>query len=99
VHDCTQCAVISADGTRPGDAPPRTAAARTAGQRHADRSPRGQRVAADIAEGRREWKDGPPAGSAYGTARGMSEQLAARRTHRRQNDGQDGVDRGLQSSP
>ena len=57
------------------------------------RAPRGQRIAAGVAQRRRERQDRVPAGVADRPPCGMREQLAAGRARRRQNDGEEGVSR------
>ena len=83
---------------RGGGAP----APRAPRQRHADRAPGRQRIAAAVAERRREREDRAPARGADRTARRVIEQLAAGRAGRREDDRQRGrrsanADRRMQS--
>jgi len=57
VNDRAQRAVVFTDCTRPLHMPGGAAAARALRERHADRAPRGQRIAARVAQRRCERKD------------------------------------------
>jgi len=91
VHDRAQRAVICADGTRaihPAGATPAAGASR---QRHADRPPGRQRIAAAIADGRGERKNRSPARWTDRPHRRAFEKLPAGGAARREKDGEDGV--------
>jgi hypothetical protein len=91
VNHLAQRAVIGADRPRAIDVRPCAtmdpAAARALRDGDADRAPRGERIAAAIAERRREREDRLPAARADRAARGMVERFVARRAGRRENDG------------
>src|SRR5262249_42863718 len=88
----SQRAVVAAD--RPGaiDRSRASPAARTAGERGADRSPGGERVAAAIADRRSERPDRLPASLADRTASRVLEQFVARGARRCENDRRQRVD-------
>jgi hypothetical protein len=62
VHDRAQRAVVPADGARAIHVAVDAPAARASRERHADRSPGRQRIAATVAHGRCERKNRSPAG-------------------------------------
>jgi hypothetical protein len=97
VDDRSESAVVLADGPCAIDQPPDAATASTTGERNADGAPGGQRIAADVAQGRRQWEDRTPAIRADWTVRRRLEQLVARRATRCKDDRENGVERGLQA--
>ncbi len=92
VHDGAQHAVVdphrtgTADGR--GKAPATAAALR--GERR--RTPRAERVAAAIAQRRRQWQDCPPARGTHGAGGGVLERALAHRAERRQNNGKERIE-------
>jgi len=97
VNHGAQRAVVRADRAGTIDGAIRAPAARTPRQRQADRAPRRQRIAAAIAQRRREREDRSPAAIADRSVCGMVERVAARRARRREHDAEDGVRDGLQT--
>ena len=91
VHDRAQRAVVLADGTRAIHLPVAAPAARTSRQRHADRPPGRQRIAAAVADRRCQRKNRSPAGRTDRPRRRMFEKLPAGRAGGREKDGEDGV--------
>lgn len=93
VNDCAQRALVRAYRPRPIDEATRAPTARASRERHADDTPRRQRIPARVAKRRREWKNRSPAGVANRTARRMIEQFLARRARWGQDDREDGIER------
>lgn len=93
VHDRTKRAVVLAH--RAGEIhgwlhPPATRADR---ERPADDPPARERIAAALAEGRCEGKNGTPAAATYRTIGRMLQRGVAHRARRREHDGENGVER------
>ncbi len=91
VDDRPQRAVVGADRARSIDEAREPPAARTAIERTADRAPRRQRVAAAIADRRRDWQNRRPARRADRTGSRMIEELLTGRARRREEDGDERV--------
>src|SRR5262249_59543356 len=97
VNDRSESAVVLSDGSRAINQPPGTSTASTTRERNADGTPGGQRIAADVAQRRRQREDRSPADGADRTARRRLQQLVARRATRCEDDQENGVERGLQA--
>jgi hypothetical protein len=91
VHDRAQRAVVPADSPRAIHLPVAAPAARASRQRHADRPPGRQRIAAPVAHGRCERKNRSPARRTDWPRRRMFEQLPAGCAGGCEKDGEDGV--------
>ena len=92
VDDGPQRSVIGANSARPVDEARSATAARASRQRHADRAPGRQRIAALIAERRCQRQNRRPACRADWTARRVFEQTVAGGAGGRQDDGENGIE-------
>ena len=92
VDDRPQRSVVGANRARPIDEARSATAARAARQRHADRTPGRQRIAAPIAERRCQRQNRRPARRAHRTARRLFEQTVAGGAGWRQDDGENGIE-------
>ena len=97
VNHGAQRAVVRANRAGTIDGAIRAPAARTPRQRQADLAPRRQRIAAAIAERRREREDRLPAENADRSVRGVIERFVARRAGGREHDAEDCVGGGLKT--
>jgi len=89
VHDRAKRAIVGAHGARPGHLAPRASTSRARCQRYADRAPAGKRIAARVANRRRERQDRGPAVAAHRPLYRVLERAAAcgaarRKEHREQ---------------
>lgn len=91
VHDCAERTGVLANGAGAIDGGCASAAARADRERQGTLAPRRQRIAAAVADGRRDGNDAGPAGGADRTGGRSVEQLAAGRARRREQHGEDGV--------